>query len=259
MHLTSQKLRLVPFVISDPGTGPKWVTRMSCRDCQTRRYFSLTPMGPAVEGTVPNIHLVPSAVPAMVSSVAEETWCELIAGNERFVRGNTRFRDVRSRRLMTTNAQHPKAIVIGCSDSRTPPELIFDQTVGDLFVVRVAGNVVDAVSLGSVEYAAEHLHCRLVIVLGHDSCGAVQAACSATGPESANLNAIIDELRPSVALCSSRDGRIDIRAVVEENVRHTADKLLVASPVLRRRWEDGKLQIATARYDLVTGEVLRLQ
>lgn len=166
---------------------------------------------------------------------------------------------VRSQREALTTGQRPKAIIIGCSDSRVPPELVFDQSLGDLFVVRAAGNVVDTIALGSVEYAVEHLGTRLVIVLGHDRCGAVQAACSGAATSSPNLNAIMAELRPSVLECSSHTGAALIRDVVEKNAQRVADSLLFRSAVLRKTHDKGDIQIIAARYDLLTGDVARLE
>jgi carbonic anhydrase len=135
---------------------------------------------------------------------------------------------------------------------------VFDQSLGDLFVVRAAGNVVDAIALGSVEYAVEHLGTRLVIVLGHDRCGAVQAACSGGTTVSQNMDAILAELKPSVMECSKNSGAALIRDVVEKNAIRTANTLMYRSALLRKAFADGDLQIIAARYDLLTGEVVRI-
>lgn len=166
---------------------------------------------------------------------------------------------VRLQRESLVGGQRPKAIIIGCSDSRLPPESVFDQSLGDLFVVRTAGNVVDAIALGSVEYAVEHLGTRLVIVLWHARCGAVQAACSGGATSSPNLNAIMAELMPSVLECSSHTGVALIRDIVEKNAQRVADSLLFRSAVLRKTHDMGDLQIIAAHYDPLTGDVSRLE
>jgi carbonic anhydrase len=123
---------------------------------------------------------------------------ELAAGNARYVAGKlTLATATPARRAEVVRGQHPKAIVLGCSDSRVPPELLFDQGIGDLFVVRVAGNVAAPDTLGSVEYAAGHLGTPLVVVLGHTGCGAVAAAC-AGGHAEGHVEAIVEEIRPAV-------------------------------------------------------------
>jgi carbonic anhydrase len=193
------------------------------------------------------------------AGIAEETWHELLEGNQRFVDGRMTQYRVRSQRESLISGQRPKAVIIGCSDSRVPPELVFDQSLGDLFVIRAAGNVVDAIALGSVEYAVEHLGTRMVVVLGHDRCGAVQAACSGKPVNSPNLKAIMTELQPSVLECSKQTGAALIRDVVEKNALHVAQSLIYRSTVLRRAHDADELQIIAARYDILNGEISRVQ
>jgi carbonic anhydrase len=190
--------------------------------------------------------------------IAEDVWHGLLEGNQRFVDGTMKQYRVKAMRESLFGGQRPKAVIIGCADSRVPPELIFDQSLGDLFVIRAAGNVVDAIGLGSVEYAVEHLSTRLVVVLGHDRCGAVQAACSNQKVSSPNLNSIFNELRPSVSECSNA-GMALVRDVVEKNALRVAKALLYRSAILRTTMAKGDLQILAARYDLLTGEVFRLE
>lgn len=193
-----------------------------------------------------------------ITGVADEIWMELMEGNQRFTDGRLSPHQLRTEREFLVSGQHPKAVVIGCADSRVPPEMIFDQSLGDLFVIRTAGNVVDAIALGSVEYAVEHLGVRLVIVLGHDRCGAVQAACGAGEIASPNLKAIIAELKPSVAECVRLSGTPLVREVVERNALRVADNLVYRSAVLTHAVAVGELQIVPARYDLFSGEVSRV-
>jgi carbonic anhydrase len=194
-----------------------------------------------------------------IQGVGEKVWLELLSGNQRFCEGRMTQYQVRQQREFLATGQHPKAVIIGCSDSRVPPELVFDQSLGDLFVIRAAGNVVDAIALGSVEYAVEHLGTRLVVVLGHDRCGAVQAACSGAKVESPNLRSIMAELQPSVMECSKRGGTALIRDVVEKNAARTSDALMYRSTVLRKAIDRGELEILAARYDILTGEVARIE
>jgi carbonic anhydrase len=206
-----------------------------------------------------HIHVEKTGVFTGLAGIAEKTWHELLDGNRRFCEGRMTQYQVRQQREFLVSGQRPKAVIIGCSDSRVPPELVFDQSLGDLFVVRAAGNVVDAIALGSVEYAVEHLSARLVVVLGHDRCGAVQAACSGEKVESPNLRSIMAELQPSVMECSRHGKAALIRDVVEKNSLRTSDALMYRSAVVRKAFDKGDLQILAARYDIVTGEVARIE
>jgi carbonic anhydrase len=206
-----------------------------------------------------HIHVEKTGVFTGLAGIAEKTWHELRDGNRRFCEGRMTQYQVRQQREFLVSGQRPKAVIIGCSDSRVPPELVFDQSLGDLFVVRAAGNVVDAIALGSVEYAVEHLSARLVVVLGHDRCGAVQAACSGEKVESPNLRSIMAELQPSVMECSRHGKAALIRDVVEKNSLRTSDALMYRSAVVRKAFDKGDLHILAARYDIVTGEVARIE
>ena len=185
-----------------------------------------------------------------------DVWARLLAGNRRFVSGRTRTRGVVAQRAALVGGQHPDAIVLACADSRVGPELLFDQSLGDLFVVRTAGNIVDPIVLGSMEYAVEHLHAKLIVVLGHGSCGAVKAACSAEEMPSQNLVALVQEIRPTVQkLASCFEGAELVDRGVRANARHSAQQILANSVILREAVEKGHLKIVTAYYDLASGEV----
>ena len=202
--------------------------------------------------------------PHRSSSIAEgrssdTTWADLMAGNNRFVSGKTTVREYGRLRSKLVGGQHPKVIVLTCSDSRVPPELLFDKSLGDLFVVRSAGNVADAIGLGSIEYAVEHLGSSLLVVLGHQKCGAVTAACSGEKMPSQNLQAIVDKIGPAVAqatLYSKPDTLV--AAVIEENIHQSAKDVLGNSAVLRQALKEGKLSVIEAVYNLETGQVKRL-
>lgn len=185
---------------------------------------------------------------------------ELVEGNERFARGVAKHRDLLGDRRGLVEGQHPKAIVLGCSDSRVPPELVFDETLGALFVVRSAGNVADKIGLASMEYAVEHLHAPVLLVLGHEKCGAVTAAASGDKMPSENLQALADEIAPGLAkLKASYKGPELVHYGVEANVTATANEVIDRSVVLRKAVEEGHLAIVRAIYDLGSGRVRWLE
>jgi carbonic anhydrase len=198
-----------------------------------------------------------SARPRQVAPLA--IWQSLVDGNRRFVTGERGDRDLVARRRILVDSQHPEAIVLGCSDSRVSPELVFDQGLGDLFVVRTAGNVADAVALGSIEYAVEHLHSKLLIILGHEKCGAVAAAASGQRMPTAGLEAIVGRIQPSLqALGTAASGRRVESLRVEANVRRSAAEVLATSPLLAAEVAAGRLTLVKVVYHLETGEVVVL-
>lgn len=189
-----------------------------------------------------------------------EVVAELASGNARFEAGVIKQRDVLATRKALTGGQHPQAIVLSCSDSRVPPELVFDETVGDLFVVRTAGNVADGLALASLEYAAEHLHSPVLVVLGHEKCGAVTAAASGAKMESPSLQLLVDEIAPGLApLRPKLQGAELVHQGVEANVQAVAYEVVERSAILRRLVEEGHLVIVQAIYDLDTGHVRWLE
>jgi carbonic anhydrase len=193
--------------------------------------------------------------PAVVT--AEEAKNLLLEGNKRFNTGLPAQKNTGSaRRLeLKEKGQKPFAVVLTCSDSRVPPEVLFDQSIGDLFVVRNAGNILDPVSLGSIEYAVDHLHTPLVVVLGHDQCGAVKAAVDG-GEAPGSIGAIIKKIKPIVekALASGITGDGLYARVEDENIQSVVAELK-ESPVIKRFLADGKVTVAGAKYYLGPGEV----
>lgn len=178
----------------------------------------------------------------------------LRAGNARYVSGAaTHPNQSVERRGELAQGQKPFAVVLACADSRVAPEIIFDQGLGDLFVVRVAGNVVDNATLGSLEYAVEHLGVSLLVVLGHEKCGAVSAAVSG-GKAEGHLFSIVQALEPAVKESRAQPGD-PIENAVAANVRHVSQQLQDAEPVLRESCKAGRLRVIGARYDLDTGTV----
>jgi len=162
--------------------------------------------------------------------------------------------DAAKQREELANAQHPFAVIVGCADSRVPPEIVFDQGLGDLFVLRVAGNVIDDHSLGSVEYAVDHLGVRLMVVLGHQRCGAVKAAketIAAKGKAPAHIQSLVTAIRPAVEATASGD----LEATVKANVKDVVQALRSSTPVLKAKVDSGDVRVVGAYYSLDTGTV----
>jgi len=208
--------------------------------------------------------LVIAASDGGVGVTAGEALQKLVQGNKRYVElqmtGCTQTTKETIESL--SKGQKPYAIILSCSDSRVPPEIIFDTTLGEIFVVRVAGNIPDPVVLGSIEYAAEHLGSPLVMVLGHERCGAVAAALDARGKPEGNIGAIIKTITPAVRkakqTAKSKPKDELLEAAIDNNIRLAADNLTRQSAVIRHLVKEGKLKIVKARYHLDDGTVILL-
>lgn len=193
---------------------------------------------------------------AMAPSDALE---RLKAGNHRFVSGQPERRDVQAQIRESAKGQYPFAIVLSCIDSRSGPELVFDQGIGDLFVPRVAGNYVQADLLGSMEFAAKVAGARLIVVMGHTKCGAVMGACDDV--RLGNLTTVMDAIRPAVDAVQSVPGERNssneafVLAVTEQNVRRNVQLIRERSPILRDLEAQGTIMIVGAMHDLATGNV----
>jgi carbonic anhydrase len=193
------------------------------------------------------------------NSSANQTWNALREGNKRFVAGKPSAREIISRRRSLEKTQHPLVAVLSCSDSRVPPEVIFDQGLGDLFVVRVAGNSADPIGIGSLEYSVEHLGSTVIVVLGHQRCGAVTAACSGEKMPSLNLEALVRPITESCRVAKEQHGSEDlVDFAVKNHVQKTANELLSHSAILKHAHDEGKLSIIGAYYSLDSGTVMRL-
>lgn len=186
-------------------------------------------------------------------------------GNSRFV-ADSRSRDMlssRARRIELTGGQAPFAAILGCSDSRVPVEIVFDQGLGDLFVIRVAGNIVAPSLIGSVEFAAERFGTRLVVVLGHSRCGAVQATLEQLQQprenQSRNLHSIVDMVRPAVENLLATDLRHDPDALIDQavraNIRASVSHLRRGSEIIEHLIHKDGLKVVGAEYSLETGVV----
>lgn len=182
----------------------------------------------------------------------------LVAGNERFADGVPATRDLLGQAAATADGQHPLAAVLGCIDSRVPVEVVLDQGIGDVFVARTAGNVVDDDVLGGMEFATELAGAKAIVVLGHSSCGAVKGACD--GAELGHVTGLLARISPAVRevagaeLPGSDDPEV-VQQVVEANVRNSVAAMTTRSDVLRRRVVSGDLVVRGAWYDLATGRV----
>lgn len=196
-----------------------------------------------------------------VGVTADEALQRLMDGNKHYVEGQLgacRESDTAKRESLA-KGQKPYAIILSCSDSRVPPEIVFDKSMGEIFVVRVAGNVPDPVVLGSIEYAAEHIGSPLIMVLGHERCGAVTAAVEAKGKPEGNIGAIVRTIAPAVkkakAEAKGKSKAELVEAACEANVKLVARNLTKQSPVIAKLAKEGKIKIVTAKYDLDDGKV----
>jgi len=180
-------------------------------------------------------------------------------GNERFLSGEMINRDLPAQVEATASGQFPHSVVLSCIDSRVPPELVFDQGLGDIFSPRVAGNFVDEELLGSMEFAAAVAGSKVIVVLGHTECGAVKGACDDV--KRGNLTATLANIRPAVEAVSGIPGERNsknkafVDAVAHQNVKMTVDNILDRSLVLRELVDKGRLMVVGAMYDVATGKV----
>ena len=202
----------------------------------------------------------------------DEALQKLMNGNKNYVENkltNAAMSDSATRTSLA-KSQKPYAIILTCSDSRVPPEIIFDKGLGEIFVVRVAGNIPDPVVLGSIEYAAEHLGSSLIMVLGHERCGAVTATVDSKGKStgSANIDAIVKVIKPNVKLaakdcdackgekkCAETKKNEFVECVIDANTKTVAANLSKKSMILKHLAEEKKIKIVAAKYDLDDGMV----
>jgi carbonic anhydrase len=198
--------------------------------------------------------LQPAAVAAASAATADEALQQLLEGNKRYVAGKlARPHQTARRRTEVAAGQSPVAALLSCSDSRVPPELIFDQGLGDLFVVRVAGNVADAPGIGSLEYGVAVLKAPLLVVLGHSACGAVDATLKG-GDFPGQVGSIAKLIEPAVEKVRGHGGDTLANAI-RANVALTVDRLKTTGPILADQVEKKTLRIVGAHYDLASGKV----
>ncbi len=195
-----------------------------------------------------------AAVPGITGDDALK---KLVDGNARFMNNDTTYTNWgAARRAELTKGQKPFAIVLGCSDSRVPPEHVFDQELGDLFVVRVAGNVVDTDEIASIEYAVAHLGTPLIIVLGHQSCGAVKATIDGAKDTEYIVN-LVKKIDPAVKKAQStvKDPAGLLDAAILENAKNAAETITMKSNVVKEKVDKGEVKLTAGIYNLATGKV----
>lgn len=232
-------------------------------------HHAVPPAAPTPHATTPT-EIAPIAAAAAAAAAAadhdepkaqgltsRQALDRLRAGNQRFTADLTsRAHHGGARRTEVAAHQHPIAVIVCCSDSRVPPEQLFDQGLGDLFVVRSAGNVVDAIALGSIEYACEHLHTPLVVVLGHERCGAVTAAHGSATPVG-KVQAVVEAIRANTAATRPADGGT-VEQAVQANATAVARQIAACTPIIEGLVRSEEVLVVAARYDLDTGEVVIL-
>ena len=190
----------------------------------------------------------------------KSAFADLQAGNKRFMKGEPKHPDQQyALREKLVNGQRPPAIILSCSDSRVPPELVFDQGLGRVFTVRVAGNIIDPATVASIEYAVEHLDSKLIVVMGHEGCGAVKAALETpvgTSAGSRDLDTLLGAIRPNLGAERSAKGEgKTLRSAVKANVNAVAEDLMIRSKIVREHVNGGKVAIVPAVYSLESGLV----
>jgi len=180
----------------------------------------------------------------------------LVEGNKRFVENLKAQRNLKEQVLATSSGQFPFAVVLSCIDSRVPAELVFDQGIGDIFSVRVAGNIVNEDVLGSMEYACKVAGSKIAVVLGHTKCGAVTAACK--NVELGNITPLLEKIKPAVHAVKNGDEEMDNEQIEETsvvNVKHSIERIRKESPILVEMEKNGEIEIVGATYDVNTGIV----
>jgi len=179
----------------------------------------------------------------------EEAIQKLIEGNKRFINLKLIHPNQNSSRCAEVlQGQKPFAVIVGCSDSRIPPEIIFDQGIGDLFIIRTAGNIVDDIAIGSIEYAVDHLGVQLVVVMGHGKCGAVTATVQG-GEARGCISCILNNITPAVEKAKKQSGDL-INNAIRNNIDIVVKKLASSKPILSESIDKGKLKIIGAYYNI---------
>ncbi|MEJ2794408.1 carbonic anhydrase family protein [Iodobacter sp. LRB] len=196
---------------------------------------------------------------AIQASITPDAALDILKnGNQRFATGKSIKRDYKKQIMQTGLGQYPFASVVACIDSRSAPELVFNQGIGDLFVARVAGNVINEDILGSLEYAAKAAGSKVIVVLGHTQCGAIKGACDAV--QLGNLTGLLDKIKPAVEATKTSGERSSknhefVQDVAHENVNNSVQKIREMSPLLKEMEEKGQIKIVGAMYDVGTGKV----
>jgi carbonic anhydrase len=195
--------------------------------------------------------------PTASGLTGRQVWQRLMEGNMRFVQGLFQGRNLLDLRRTLAQGQQPEAAVLSCSDSRVPAEIIFDQSLGDLFVVRTAGLVLDPTTIGSLEYAVAHLHVPLLVIKGHEGCGAVTAAVEHPEATEGNIGSIITQISPAVAQArqTGNNGPDLVEAATDIHLKCLKETLFKISPIIRGAIDAGRLEVVVAKYFLHAGQV----
>lgn len=230
---------------------------IECENLSRRRFMSLGAAGVAAAAAGMALPVGPAF--AKTELTANEALQKLKDGNKRFMTEPDKCEaDLNKVREDVAQGQSPWATILGCADSRVAPELIFGgMTLGELFVCRNAGNMADVATMGTIEYGAEHLGSPLIVVLGHERCGAVKAACDVAenGTElPGHIKLMVDEIVPTAKDMLGKDGDF-VDNVVIESARRTAEQIRTQSEIVAELVKEGKVKVVHARYDLDTGEV----
>ena len=192
----------------------------------------------------------------------DEILDDLLKGNERYMAGNLTNRDLPGQVVATTKGQYPKAVVLACIDSRVPVEYIFDQGIGDMFVARVAGNIEDEALLGSMEYGLGVAGSKLLMVLGHENCGAVKSAIQKVDVGSANVTALLNEIEPAILEVGGEreySNKAYFDEVIKNNVDQTIEDIRSRSSIISNLEKEGKIKVVGAYYSLTDGKVTLLE
>jgi carbonic anhydrase len=197
----------------------------------------------------------PLPAPWPVDGTPSAYWQTLIKGNDTFVAGSLPYTGLAAARAATATAQQPPVTVLSCADSRVPAELIFGRTVGDLFVVRVAGNIAGPFDLASIEYAVLHGWTKLIVVMGHEECGAVKAALETDDPPTPSLTELVRRIRDSFIGLAAWEAPDRVERGIKANARSSAAHLLAHSSVIRKAVLDHRVGIMVAYYNLKSGKV----
>jgi len=191
------------------------------------------------------------------SAAAKVALENLLAGNQRFVRNERAPRAFELRREKLVRGQKPLAIILGCSDSRVSPETLFDQNLGEIFVVRTAGQVLEPTSIASIEYAVDHLQAPLLMILGHEQCGAVTAAIAHIGDAHSNIGRLLGKIQPAIdrarKLNTPSEGMVE--KVTDLHLEELAQQVWQESDIIRQAVTEGRLRLVTAKYRMASGEI----
>ncbi len=180
----------------------------------------------------------------------------LLEGNQRFVQNIKEQRNLKEQVLVTSKGQYPFAVILSCIDSRVPTELVFDQGIGDIFSVRVAGNVINKDVLGSMEYACKVAGSKIIVVMGHTKCGAVTAACK--NVELGNITHLLNKIKPVIKILNTTNTELNdnqIEKVAIHNVEHSIERIRKESPILSEMEKNNEIEIVGASYNVETGKV----